>query len=156
MSQTSQTSQTNQMNKTSHIYLVEDHSLMRQALQSSVEMQPGLVVCGAAASAEEALAAFTAPGGMPADVALIDMSLPGMSGIELVRKLLAHCPALRCLILSGHREPIYVEQALAAGAWGYVLKGYPTDIPEAIAAVLGGNRYLSRALRTAASSARQS
>lgn len=144
------------MSQTSQIYLVEDHSLMRQALQSSVEMLPGLVVCGAAASAEEALVALAAPGGVAADVVLIDMSLPGMSGIELVQKLLARRPALRCLILSGHREPAYVEQALAAGAWGYVLKGYPQDITEAIAEVLDGNQYLSRALRATGSSVRQS
>jgi DNA-binding NarL/FixJ family response regulator len=143
-----------QMRQTSQIYLVDDHALMRQALQSAVEMLPGHVVCGTAASAEEALAALAAPAGVAADVALIDMSLPGMSGLELVRKLSERRPALRCLILSGHREPAYVEQALAAGAWGYVLKGYPSDISEAIAEVLAGNRYLSRALRTAGASAR--
>ena len=144
------------MTKTSQIYLVEDHVLMRQALQSTVEMLPGLVVGGAADSAEEALAALAAPGGVAVDVALIDMSLPDMSGIELIRKLLTLRPALRCLILSGHREPAYVEQALAAGAWGYVLKGYPGDIAEAIAAVLAGNQYLSRALHPAGSGPRRS
>jgi DNA-binding NarL/FixJ family response regulator len=144
------------MTMTSRIYLVEDHTFMRRALQSVVEMLPGVEVCGAAASAEEALAALAAPGGVVADVVLIDVSLPGMSGLDLMRELSERCPAVRCLMLSGHREPAYVEHALSSGAWGYVLKGYPKDIAEAIAEVLAGNRYVSRALRTVASSASQS
>lgn len=137
------------MTKTIQIYLVEDHPLMRQAVQSAVEMLPGIVVCGTAASAEEALTALVTPADAAADVALVDMSLPGISGIELIRKLAQHRPTLRCLILSGHKEPTYVEQALLAGAWGYVLKGYANDIAEAIDAVLAGKQYLSPALQIA-------
>ncbi|MFO0580225.1 MAG: response regulator transcription factor [Polyangia bacterium] len=144
------------MNQLSQVFLVEDHSLMRQALRGAVEGLPGLVVCGEASSAEEALAVLAAPGGVAADLVLIDMSLPGLSGIALLQKLLAHRPALRCLMLSGHRDPAYVEQALSVGARGYVLKGYPDDIVEGIAQVLAGHQYVSRALRVTSSSARPS
>src|SRR5215217_2588402 len=98
------------------IYIVEDHARMRQVLNEAIGKMPGLSVCGVASSAEEALEAID---GNAVDVAMIDMSLPQMSGAELVRALRSRWPSLYCLILSGHREPIYVQQALAAGAHGY-------------------------------------
>jgi DNA-binding NarL/FixJ family response regulator len=126
------------------IYIVEDHCLMRQVLREMIDKVPGLEVCGVAASAEEALAGLN---GAEVDVALIDISLPQMSGAELVAVLRARWPALRCLILSGHNEASYVKHGLAAGAQGYILKGNPAELQEGIASVLAGNRYLSEPLR---------
>ncbi|HJU25170.1 MAG TPA: response regulator transcription factor, partial [Rhodanobacteraceae bacterium] len=83
---------------------------------------------------------------MQADVAMIDMSLPLMSGIELVATLRERHPQTHCVILSGHNEASYVERAFGAGAQGYLLKGEPSEIETAITRVLAGERYLSAGL----------
>ena len=129
---------------TTQVYIVEDHSLMRQVMREAIEKMAGLAVCGVAASAEEALEDLR---DLPADVALIDMSLPQMSGIDLVRLLRLSRPALRCLIFSGHKEPGYVRHVLAAGAQGYLLKGNPAEIRQAIATVMAGKQFISAALQ---------
>ena len=126
------------------VYVVEDHPRMRELLREWIDELPGLVVCGAAESAETALRELET---LHADLAVIDMSLPAMGGIELVAALRARHPQLRCLILSGHNEMSYVDRALAAGAHGYLLKGEPAEIGSAIAQVLTGERYLSANLR---------
>jgi DNA-binding NarL/FixJ family response regulator len=69
-----------------------------------------------------------------------------MSGIDLVREMNERRPALRCLMHSGHGEASYVDQALQAGAWGYVLKGNPDELLTAIRHVICGEKYLSRIL----------
>ena len=126
------------------IYLVEDHPIMRDALCMMLEMEADMEVCGEAETAEAALGAIAAAA---PDVVLVDVSLPGMSGIELVPLLLQREPAFRCLMLSGHREKQYVEQALAAGAQGYVVKSSLLDeLTDGIRRVMQGERYLSRSL----------
>jgi two-component system response regulator NreC len=85
-----------------------------------IENEPDLEVGGVAAGAAEALAAI--PGAGP-DLVLTDLSLPGMSGMELIERLLVQNPLQRVAVLLGHPEPHYAEQARAAGAQCYVLKG---------------------------------
>lgn len=116
---------------------------MRGMLCEAVERQPGCTVCGAAESAEQALAELPGAG---IDLVLVDVSLPQMSGVELVRALREQLPDLVCLMVSGHVEASYAEQAIAAGASGYVLKGRPRDLGAAITTVLAGGRYLSKPL----------
>ena len=116
---------------------------MRDLLREWIDELPGLSVCGTAESAETALRELET---VQADVAMIDMSLPMMGGIELVAALRERHPRTRCLILSGHNETSYVERALAAGAQGYLLKGEPSEIRTAIDRVLAGERYLSAGL----------
>ena len=128
------------------IYIVEDHAIVREMLGMTVERMMGLSVCGTAASAEEALEQFEKAG---ADLVLVDMSLPGMSGSELIRAVSERWPGLRCLVLSAHAEAWYVEGALQAGARGYVLKGDPSELERAIRRVLGGEMYLSTSLGAA-------
>ena len=128
----------------SNVYIVEDNDRMRALLRDWIDELPGLSVCGTAASAEAALQELPA---MHADLAVIDMSLPAMGGIELVAALREQQPEMRCLILSGHNEKSYVERALAAGARGYLLKGEPAEIENAIAQVLSGEQYLSASLK---------
>jgi DNA-binding NarL/FixJ family response regulator len=77
------------------------------------------------------------------DLLLVDVSLPGMSGIDLVATLSVQYPQLPCLILSGHTEADYVQRALAAGAKGYVIKSEPQTILTAVQRVLAGESYLS-------------
>ncbi|HJU07197.1 MAG TPA: response regulator transcription factor [Rhodanobacteraceae bacterium] len=125
------------------VYIVEDHPRMRDLLREWIDDLPGLSVCGTAESAETALRELET---VQADVAMIDMSLPMMGGIELVAALRERHPQTRCLILSGHNETSYVERALAAGAQGYLLKGEPSEIRTAIDRVLAGERYLSTGL----------
>lgn len=134
----------------SNVYIVEDNDRMRALLRDWIDELPGLNVCGAAATAETALEELP---GMQADLAVIDMSLPAMGGIELVAALREQRPQMRCLILSGHNEKSYVERALAAGAQGYLLKGEPGEIENAITQVLSGEQYLSASLKSVAAGA---
>jgi DNA-binding NarL/FixJ family response regulator len=122
------------------IFIVDDHPVMRSSLRSLLEREPDLTVCGEAATARTALA--EAPGAKP-DLVLIDVSLPDMSGIELARELHSRHPELPLAMLSGHGEKSHVEQALQAGARGYILKGHADDLPEAVRRLVRGERYLS-------------
>ena len=97
-----------------------------------------------AATAQEALAQIPT---LAVDLIVVDLSLPDMDGIQLVGELRARQPDLRCLMLSGHQERNYVERALAAGACGYIAKGNPLELIEAIRRVLKGESYLSKTLR---------
>jgi DNA-binding NarL/FixJ family response regulator len=124
--------------------LVEDHPLMRQTLSQFVSAMANVDLIGAVGSGKEALAfCETAE---PA-LALIDVSLPEMSGIELVREMRALHPEVACLMLSGHQEVTYIRRALANGARGYVLKGDPEELLQAIDRVLDGDTYLSDTVR---------
>lgn len=125
------------------IYVVEDHPIMRLMLCELIESMPDLDVCGAAASGEEALAELAT---LAPDVILIDISLPGMSGIDLVKTIRERWPGRCCLMQSGHQEASYVEQSLEAGAQGFILKGSTGETMTAIWQVLGGQVYLSPSL----------
>jgi DNA-binding NarL/FixJ family response regulator len=124
--------------------LVEDHPLMRETLSEFLAELSSIHLIGMVSSAEEALGFCDQ--NQP-QLALVDVSLPGMSGIELVQALRERHPDMRCLMLSGHREISYVERALASGASGYVLKGDPADLLRGVAAVVEGGTYFSDAIR---------
>ncbi len=101
-------------------------------------------MCGAVATGAEALGRLAE---VEADIALIDVRLPGMNGIDLVEQLQARYPALRCLVLSGYRESIYIRHAFRVGARAYILKGNPPELLEAIQTVMAGGIYLSPSLQ---------
>ena len=124
------------------VYLVEDHPVLQEALQEFVSQL--VDECKVLPDAETALAELES--GKP-DLMLVDLSLPGMDGIELVKAIRRMYPDLPCAILSGHRSQVYVAKALAAGANAYLLKGDPVEIERGISAMLAGNRYLSEELR---------
>ncbi|MCE7985328.1 MAG: DNA-binding response regulator [Caldilinea sp. CFX5] len=130
-----------------NIYLVEDHPLMLRMTAEFINRMPDLQVCGTAATAQEALTDLPTA---TVDLVLVDVSLPDMDGIQLVSALRSQQPALRCLMLSGHQEQSYVQRALAVGARGYIAKGNPLELIDAIRRVLKGDIYLSAALRTLA------
>jgi DNA-binding NarL/FixJ family response regulator len=111
------------------VYLIDDHAVLRASLRDLIEQQAGMLVCGEAATAGIAIAeiAQAAP-----DVALVDVSLPDMNGIALVRILHRQYPALALTMLSAHAEDPYIHHALAAGASGYVLKGRSAALLQAI------------------------
>jgi DNA-binding NarL/FixJ family response regulator len=129
------------------VMLVEDHADLRDILLDFMNMLPQVASCATSASAEAALAKLDAGGAAAApDLMLIDLSLPGMNGIELIRTLHESYPGVRCMILSGHRSSAYASQALAAGAEGYLLKGDPLEIERGIHAAMKGERYVSSSL----------
>jgi DNA-binding NarL/FixJ family response regulator len=126
----------------SRIFIVEDHQMMREAYQLLFELEPDLEVCGSAATGEEALLALQTT---ETDLVLVDVSLPGISGIELVKLLQASYPHLPTLVISGHDEMVYADQALRAGASGYLdKKGVSHIMLDAIRQVLGGDTYNQR------------
>lgn len=130
------------------ILIVEDHRTVAEMIAHFVERYMGMAkteIVGSAEAALEYLAGLDHdPGGAPfPDLALIDVSLPGMSGIDLVGKLQTTYPQLRCLMLSGHKEPAYVRRSLEMGARGYVAKGNPPAIVEGVKQVMEGKVYVS-------------
>lgn len=133
----------------SRIFIVEDNPLMRRMLNDFLTRQPDLQVCGTAETGEEALERLTNPETdlKSMHLILVDTSLPGISGITLVEKLQSLHSDLPCLMYSGHGESYYVEQALAAGARGYLLKGNPFELPDAIEKVLNGETYVGKTLQ---------
>ncbi len=123
------------------ILLVDDHPLMRKGLALTLNSEADLDVVAQAESAEEALDAFEKT--MP-DLVVVDISLPGMSGLELVKHLLALKPDVAVLVVSRHDEALYAERAIRAGARGYVMKLEAGEvIVKAVRRVLNGGVYVS-------------
>ena len=129
------------------IYIIEDHSVVREVLTTFIDRLDGFSVGGAAASGEEALDELGANGEPQGLIVLVDLSLPGMNGVEFIASARARHPGLRCLVLSAHSVAQYVEAALSAGAAGYVVKGNPEELAEAVRVVGAGQQYLSPGLR---------
>ncbi len=123
------------------LLLVDDHPVVRAGLCHLFEADPGLCVLGHAASGEEACRLY--PERRP-EVVLMDLSLPGMSGLEAARRLLQHHPGARLLICTIHENPVLAERALVLGILGYVTKSSAPDILiEAVKTVASGRRFLS-------------
>jgi DNA-binding NarL/FixJ family response regulator len=126
------------------VFLVDDHPMMRAGLAHLIERQADLGVCGEAANPAEALRAL--PAAKP-DIVLADLTMPGRSGLEFVKDLLAIHPALPILIVSMHDETVYAERALRAGARGYIMKEAGGEaVVAAIRQILGGQVYVSPAM----------
>lgn len=126
------------------ILVVEDHPVFVQSLVRLLRERGGFEVT-TAGSGEEAVEKVKEAN---LDLVLIDVSLPGMSGIRLIKTLHDMKPGIPCLMLSGHLANHYVLQSMAAGARGYVLKDDIPGIMEGIQLVLNGGTFISRALRS--------
>jgi DNA-binding NarL/FixJ family response regulator len=127
-----------------NVFLVDDHPELLRLLRDFLNRLPDVIVCGVAISGQEALAQLPK---QLVDLVLIDASLPDITGIELVKEIGAWRPALPCLILSGRRDATLVREALAAGALGYIVKGNPHELAEAIRLALNDEIYLSPKVR---------
>ena len=126
------------------LFLVDDHPLVRDGLRARLDPLPGLEIVGEAGSAVAALEAIAQ---LRPDLVLADVGMKGMSGIELASLLQDRQPEVRVLMLSMYDNPEYVQQALQAGARGYVLKDAPAvEIVAAIEAVAAGGTFLSSAV----------
>jgi len=137
------------------VLVVDDHAVVRSGLRLLLEREPGIVPVDEAANAEEAV--FRMIEHKP-DVLLIDVTMPGPSGIEAIPKLLEASPASKVLVLSMHDDPRYVRDAFAAGANGYVLKeAADAEVVAAIREVADGGSYVNPALgaRMVAAEARE-
>ena len=126
------------------ILLVDDHELVRRGLRSFLGSRNDTVVIGEAETGEEALAPALEK---KPDVVIMDISMPGMDGMEVTRRLKEQCPECHVLALTVHEDQQYFIEMLAAGASGYVTKQAAADeLGAAIQAVAAGQVYLQPAL----------
>lgn len=127
-----------------NIVIADDHGLVRSGLRQLIESVGGLRVSGEAASGDELLALLRR---VPADLALLDMAMPGPSGVELIQRLRALHPGLPILVLSMHNEGPIVARALKSGAAGYITKDcHPDTLLAAVRKVLAGGRFIDPTL----------
>jgi len=123
------------------IILVDDHAVVRNGYRRLLDAEPGLQVVGEAGSADEANSLSLRT---EADVALVDLSLRGSSGIEAIRGMLLRQPTLKVLVLSMHDGASHITQALRSGALGYLTKYCePGDVIDGIRRVASGKRVFS-------------
>lgn len=123
------------------VYLVEDHPIFRRGLRDLIEDEPDIVVCG---EAEEIGTAWSEILRLEPEVVLVDISLKGRNGLELVKSLSGWQKKLPMLVLSTHEENLYAERALRAGARGYIMKHEAAEqIIRGIRAVYAGEIYVS-------------
>jgi DNA-binding NarL/FixJ family response regulator len=135
-----QTSQ-NQTATKKRILVVDDHPIVRQGLALLINREPDLVVCG---EAEEATGAMHVLASARPDVLIVDISLNGPDGLDLLKNIRTSHPTLPVLILSMHDESIYAERALRAGANGYIMKQEATEkVLVAVRRILSGEIYVS-------------
>ena len=129
---------------TTSVVVVEDESWMRQNLEREINRQPGLRCLGSYRSAELALAGI--PNDKP-DIVIMDINLPGMDGVECVKRLKAEMPGLHCLMLTVYEESERIFNSLLAGASGYLLKRTSTSqLMEAIQQVREGGSPMSSSI----------
>ncbi len=123
------------------LLIVDDHPVFRRGIAGLISDEPDFEVAAEASDSATALAAMRA---QEPDLALVDISLPGCNGIELIKLMLAERPKLKILMLSMHDESLYGLRALRAGAKGYVMKAVAmTSVLDALRKVAGGEIYVS-------------
>ena len=123
------------------VLLVDDHAVVREGYRRLLERGGDIVVIGEASDAAQAYEKFCA---LSPEVVVMDIAMPGVSGIEAMRRMLGRAPDARVLVFSMFEDAIYANRALQAGAWGYVTKASAPDVlVEAVRSVAVGERYLS-------------
>ncbi len=128
------------------IFLVEDHPVTQQGFSLLLNMEADLMVCGRTAMADGALKGIESS---KPDLVIVDIALPGMDGITLIKDITIFHPRLPTLVLSTLDEAIYAERAIRAGARGYVMKQEPIELLLlAVRQVLAGDVYLSEVMRS--------
>ena len=123
---------------------MDDHPLFRKGLEELIHSDGSFAVCGEAGNASEGIDVIRQLG---PDLAIVDLSLPGANGIELIKNIRTEFPKLPILVLSMHDESLYALRALRAGAEGYVMKHEAmANVIQAIREVFNGRPYLSPAM----------
>lgn len=132
---------------TTRILVADDHAIVREGLKRILAADPAFVIAGEAKDGNEALAAVRTGG---FEVLLLDLSMPGRSGIDLVRQVKAERPDLRVLVLSMHDEQQYAVRAIRAGASGYLTKdAAPTQLLAALRKIAAGGLFITPAVAEA-------
>jgi len=122
------------------VYLLDDHTGIRQAIRVALDAERDLEVVGEAGDGATAVAEIAAAA---PDVAVVDLSIPGTPGLRVVPRIRRAAPATAILVFTMHRNPVYVSEAISAGATGYVLKSATmAELATAIRAVHRGGGYL--------------
>jgi DNA-binding NarL/FixJ family response regulator len=129
------------VNKNYRIVLVEDHTLLRVGLRALLAQDSDLEVVGEAGNGRDALRTIA---DLSPDLAIMDLTMPGMNGVEAISQIKRRCPQVRILVLTLHRADEYIHESLKAGADGYILKDATHDeLRVAVRSVLNGKTYLS-------------
>jgi DNA-binding NarL/FixJ family response regulator len=128
--------------KRKRILIIDDHPMIREGLRGTINAEDSLEVCG---ECDHALKALDMLKALQPDLVLMDITLPGKSGLELLRDIRVACPSVPVLVLSMHDESLYAERALRAGAGGYINKQQPPQaLLAAIHAVADGRIHVSK------------
>lgn len=123
------------------VLVVDDHPIVREGLAQMINREPDLSVCGDAADMQKAVQLTDA---LKPDILIVDISLNGPDGLDLLKHIRAQDPGLPVLVLSMHDESIYAERALRAGANGYIMKQEATDnVLDALRRILNREVYVS-------------
>lgn len=123
------------------VLVVDDHPIVREGLAQMIDREPDLAVCGYAGDMQRAVQLITS---LKPDILIVDISLDGPDGLDLLKHIRSHDPGLPVLILSMHDESIYAERALRAGANGYIMKQEATDnVLDALRRILNREVYVS-------------
>lgn len=123
------------------VLLADDHTLVRAGIRALLQSIEGVEVVAESGDGREALELIARH---RPDVALLDIAMPGMNGLEIAKRITRESPRTRVVILSMHADPSYVQQALRAGAAGYLLKGAAvSELPLALRSVMLGETYLT-------------
>jgi len=123
------------------IVLVDDHALVRQGFRMILNQEPDLEVVGETGNGQDAVRLVEE---VKADIAILDIAMPGMNGVEVTRLLRQNSPQCKVLVLSMHRDAVYVRETLRSGASGYILKDcIDHDLLTAVRAVAAGQSFLS-------------
>lgn len=126
------------------ILIADDHEIVRKGLRQLLSSEPDMEVVGEALDGKQALQMAKA---LHPDIVLLDIAMPHLSGLEAISLIRASVPETHIVILSMHSKETYVQQVLAAGAYGYVLKASPnTDVLMAVRAAYRGEYFLSSKL----------
>jgi DNA-binding NarL/FixJ family response regulator len=123
------------------VVIVDDHRIIREGLRSLIEKEVGIKV---AAEATDGRTAVELAKEIRPDVVVMDLTMPGLNGVEATRQIVAECPDVKVLVLSMHSERQFVTEALHAGASGYLLKDCAfEEVSRAIRIVTAGQVYVS-------------
>jgi RNA polymerase sigma factor (sigma-70 family) len=130
--------------KAKRVVLCDDHEIVREAIKSRMAAIPGIEMVGEAVDGYEVIEQVQK---LEPDVAIVDIELPGIDGIEATRKILDAQPETRVIVFTAHAQPDLLSLALKAGAAGYVLKSAPAeDIARAIEVVAEGHTFVGTEL----------
>lgn len=131
-------------NRKTQVLVVDDHPIVREGVRHRIETQPDMAVCCEVGRASDAMAFLHRS---PADIAIVDISLEGRSGIDLIRQMRASKFDFPVLVLTIHEEVTYAQRVLAAGAQGYLVKSEaPSLIIYALRRLLTGEFFISRSM----------